>query len=77
MKQKAVQGSRMKFVAPILQGVMIIMVCAALGGSYVVYADYRLLPSRVAELEKSVSSLERSFTLLNDQIGNVPLCRPK
>lgn len=59
-----------KFVAPILQGVIICLVVSLLGGAVTVYAEFERVKDRVGNLEAAIAKIDK-------RLEGVPLCRLK
>lgn len=62
--------NHIKFVAPILQGVIICLVVSLLGGAVTVYAEFQRVKDRVGDLETAISKIDK-------RLSEVPLCRLK
>lgn len=60
----------MKFVIPILQGVIILILASLGGGALKVYAEFEGIKTRVQMLERSIDRFEL-------KLAEVPLCRPR
>jgi hypothetical protein len=58
----------MKFVAPILQGIIILLTVSLFGGGVKVYAEFEQVKTRVQLLEQSINRIER-------KLAEVPLCQ--
>jgi Tfp pilus assembly protein PilN len=58
----------MKFLAPILQGIIILLIVSLFGGGVKVYAEFEQVKTRVQLLEQSINRFER-------KLAEVPLCR--
>lgn len=58
----------MKFLTPILQGVIILILVSLVGGGIKVYAEFEAIKTRVQILEQSIDHFDAKLTEL-------PLCR--
>lgn len=58
----------MKFLMPILQGVIILMVVAVIGWGFSAYGQLQRYDERI-------SSIERDLKSIADRLEKLPLCR--
>ena len=60
----------MKFFAPILQGVIVLLIASLIGGGFQVYAQ-------VGELGLRVNAIENAIAKFDETLNKVELCREK
>lgn len=65
----------MKFLTPILQGLIVLLIMGALGWGLRSYGQFNRIAYTVSTFDERLKSLEEQIKALKTQIEKVPLCQ--
>lgn len=65
----------MRFLNPVFQGVIILIVIAVLGWGFRSYAAYEIIAYSVSTFDNRLKSLETDVRAIKGQIEKIPLCQ--
>lgn len=65
----------MKFLTPVLQGVIVLLIMGALGWGFRSYGKFERIAYSVSTFDERLKSLENQIEALKKQIEKVPLCQ--
>lgn len=60
----------MRFLTPIIQGIIIVLAASVLGGSIKIYGQFESVKARIENVEQAIIEIRR-------ELKSVPLCRSK